>query len=190
MGEVGEERRRAEAEVGVEGGLPARLAVGGRLGPETGAARSWCPSCTNRRAVETGVRLAALLPWVRHRQWTLSLPFKLKLPGSEAAKSCSSASSCGWCGRCGGGSEPSPDGWECRAPSEAGRSSSRKWFGSSLQVTPHLHALVAEAMWTPGGELVELPAKGRVAASATAISVTLIEQQRMNHRRVQPSART
>jgi hypothetical protein len=32
--------------------------------------RGWCPSCTNRRAVETGVRLAALLPWVRHRQWT------------------------------------------------------------------------------------------------------------------------
>ena len=31
--------------------------------------RGWCPSCTNRRAVETGVRLAALLPWVRHRQW-------------------------------------------------------------------------------------------------------------------------
>ncbi len=38
--------------------------------------RGWCPSCTNRRAVETGVRLAALLPWVR--QWTLSLPFKLR----------------------------------------------------------------------------------------------------------------
>ncbi|MCA3015363.1 MAG: transposase zinc-binding domain-containing protein [Myxococcaceae bacterium] len=32
--------------------------------------RGWCPSCTNRRAVETGVRLAALLPWVRHRQWS------------------------------------------------------------------------------------------------------------------------
>ncbi len=40
--------------------------------------RGWCPSCTNRRAVETRVRLAALLPWVRHRQWTLSLPFKLR----------------------------------------------------------------------------------------------------------------
>ncbi len=33
-----------------------------------------------------------------------------------------------------------------------------QWFGSSLKVTPHLHGLVAEALWTPGGELVELPA--------------------------------
>jgi hypothetical protein len=32
--------------------------------------RAWYPSCTNRRAVETGVRLVALLPRVRHRQWT------------------------------------------------------------------------------------------------------------------------
>lgn len=30
--------------------------------------RGWCPSCNNRRAVETGVRLAVLLPHVRHRQ--------------------------------------------------------------------------------------------------------------------------
>ncbi len=37
--------------------------------------RGWCPSCTNRRAVETGLRVAALLPHVGHRQWTLSLPF-------------------------------------------------------------------------------------------------------------------
>ncbi|MDP3238304.1 MAG: transposase zinc-binding domain-containing protein [Myxococcales bacterium] len=40
--------------------------------------RGWCPSCTNRRAVETGLRLAALLPHVGHRQWTLSLPFTLR----------------------------------------------------------------------------------------------------------------
>jgi hypothetical protein len=33
-----------------------------------------------------------------------------------------------------------------------------QWFVSSLQVTPHLHGLVAEALWTPTGELVELPA--------------------------------
>ena len=33
--------------------------------------RGWCPSCTNRRAVETGLRVAALLPHVAHRQWTL-----------------------------------------------------------------------------------------------------------------------
>lgn len=30
--------------------------------------RGWCPSCTNRRAVETGAALEATLPFVRHRQ--------------------------------------------------------------------------------------------------------------------------
>ncbi len=32
-----------------------------------------------------------------------------------------------------------------------------QWFGSSLQVTPHLHALVAEAQWESGGTVVHLP---------------------------------
>jgi hypothetical protein len=34
--------------------------------------RGWCPSCTNRRAVESGAALESVLPRVRHRQWTLS----------------------------------------------------------------------------------------------------------------------
>jgi len=40
--------------------------------------RGWCPSCTNRRAVETGATLESVLPRVRHRQWTLSIPFSLR----------------------------------------------------------------------------------------------------------------
>ena len=36
--------------------------------------RGWCPSCTTRRALETGAHLEAVLPRVAHRQWTLSLP--------------------------------------------------------------------------------------------------------------------
>ena len=36
--------------------------------------RGWCPSCTTRRALETGLQLEEELPRVRHRQWTLSLP--------------------------------------------------------------------------------------------------------------------
>jgi hypothetical protein len=32
-----------------------------------------------------------------------------------------------------------------------------QWFGSSLQLTPHLHALVAEAQWERGGTVVHLP---------------------------------
>ena len=40
--------------------------------------RGWCPSCTTRRAVETGALLESLLPRVAHRQWTLSLPFSVR----------------------------------------------------------------------------------------------------------------
>jgi hypothetical protein len=40
--------------------------------------RGWCPSCTTRRALDTGVHLESLLPRVAHRQWTLSLPFSVR----------------------------------------------------------------------------------------------------------------
>ena len=42
--------------------------------------RGWCPSCTTRRALETGAHLEAVLPRVAHRQWTLSLPFRARFP--------------------------------------------------------------------------------------------------------------
>ena len=32
-----------------------------------------------------------------------------------------------------------------------------QWFGSNLQMTPHLHVLVPEAQWRAEGEVVELP---------------------------------
>ena len=41
--------------------------------------RGWCPSCTTRRALVTGAQLKASLPFVAHRQWTLSLPRALRL---------------------------------------------------------------------------------------------------------------
>ena len=41
--------------------------------------RGWCPSCTTRRAVEVALRLSSQLPFVAHRQWTLSLPRGLRL---------------------------------------------------------------------------------------------------------------
>ena len=40
--------------------------------------RGWCPACTTRRALDTGVHLESLLPRVAHRQWTLSLPFSVR----------------------------------------------------------------------------------------------------------------
>ena len=38
----------------------------------------FCPSFSNRRAVESGERLVALLPRVRLRQWTVSGPVWLR----------------------------------------------------------------------------------------------------------------
>jgi hypothetical protein len=40
--------------------------------------RRLCPSCTTRRAIETGAHLESVLPRVAHRQWTLSLPYALR----------------------------------------------------------------------------------------------------------------
>ncbi|MDP2274125.1 MAG: transposase zinc-binding domain-containing protein, partial [Archangium sp.] len=40
--------------------------------------RGWCPSCTTRRALETGLQLEDELPRVAHRQWTLSLPMEVR----------------------------------------------------------------------------------------------------------------
>lgn len=48
--------------------------------------RGWCPSCTTRRALNTGVHLESVLPRVPHRQWTLGLhPLTSPAPRSQYA---------------------------------------------------------------------------------------------------------
>jgi len=118
--------------------------------------RGWCPSCTNRRAVETGLRVAALLPHVGHRQWTLSLPFALRFLVVKRPVLLKRLEvrlvRAVW-------------RWQRREARRLGMSGPLRggavvftqWFGSSLQVTPHLHALVAEAQWERGGTVVHLP---------------------------------
>jgi hypothetical protein len=119
--------------------------------------RGFCPSCTNRRAVETGVRVEALLPRVRHRQWTLSLPFSLRFAVVKRPALLKRLERrlvwAAWC-------------WQRRVARRLGVSGSLRggavvftqWFGSTLQLTPHLHALLPEALWTTTGDVVELPA--------------------------------
>ena len=119
--------------------------------------RGWCPSCTNRRAVETGVRLAALLPQVRHRQWTMSLPFTLRFVVVKRPALLKRLEyrlvRAVW-------------RWQRQVarrlgvvgPLRGGAVVFTQWFGSSLQLTPHLHALLPEALWTKDGEVVTLPA--------------------------------
>jgi hypothetical protein len=120
--------------------------------------------------VETGVRLAALLPWVRHRQWTLSLPFKLRflvVKRPEVLKRLElRLVRAVW-------------RWQravarrlgVSGPLRGGAVVFTQWFGSSLQVTPHLHGLVAEALWTATGELVELPAPDTAEVEAILVRV-------------------
>jgi hypothetical protein len=53
-----------------------------------------------------------------------------------------------------------------------------QWFGSSLQLTPHLHLLVAEALWQEDGTVVLVAPPGDedvariLARGARVISVT------------------
>ncbi|MCA3012061.1 MAG: transposase zinc-binding domain-containing protein [Myxococcaceae bacterium] len=102
--------------------------------------RGFCPSCTNRRAVETGVRLVALLPHVRHRQWTVSLPFSLRFLVVKRPKLLQALESrlvhAVW-------------RWQRQVarklgvlgPLRGGAVVFTQWFGSMLQVTPHLTCL-------------------------------------------------
>ena len=51
--------------------------------------RGWCPSCTTRRALDTGVHLESLLPRLAHGQWTLSLPLSVRFNvESESPRDC------------------------------------------------------------------------------------------------------
>jgi len=118
--------------------------------------RGWCPSCTTRRALVSGAQLEATLPFVAHRQWTLSLPRALRLlvvkrPAllkvveRALVKAVwrwqrAEAKRLGAVGR-----------------QEGGAVAMTQWFGSALQLTPHLHVLVPEAVWDATGEVTLLP---------------------------------
>lgn len=118
--------------------------------------RGWCPSCTTRRAVETGVELESLLPRVPYRQWTLSLPYSLKLVVVKQPQRLKRLEvllvRAVW-------------NWQRREAKSLGASAELQggavcfwqWFGSSLQLTPHLHLLVPEALWSPEAEEVSVP---------------------------------
>lgn len=115
--------------------------------------RGWCPSCTTRRAVDTGLHLESVLPRVAHRQWTLSLPFSVRFNVVKKPKLLKRLEvrlvKAVW-------------RWQRAEARRHGASGALtgggvcfwQYFGSSLQLTPHLHLLVAEAMWQTDGTLV------------------------------------
>lgn len=118
--------------------------------------RGWCPSCTTRRALETGLHCEAVLPRVPHRQWTLSLPMALRFRFVKQPKLLKKVErrlvQSVWRLQRAQGRRLGVTG-----ALRGGAVCFKQYFGSSLQLTPHLHLLVPEALWTPSGEAVPLP---------------------------------
>jgi hypothetical protein len=118
--------------------------------------RGLCPSCGARRSHQTAAHLGEVLPRVPYRQWTLSIPFALrwalvKRPGLFGAIERKLVRAIlRWQRR------------EARSLGAVGELfgaavAFRQYFGSALQVAPHLHVLVPEGGWMGEGVFVPLP---------------------------------
>jgi hypothetical protein len=118
--------------------------------------RGLCPSCGARRSHESAIHCGRVLPEVAYRQWTLSAPFALRWALVKDARLFAAmekrlvraiwrrqrqaARRLGWTGELFGGAVVFA-----------------QYFGSSLQLTPHLHVLVPEGIWDGEANLVPLP---------------------------------
>ncbi len=117
--------------------------------------RGWCPSCGARRAHETALHLNEVLPAVAYRQWTLSLPGVLRWLVVTDTKLLRAMERC---------LVRSIFRWQRLRARRLGASGKKtggavsftQLFGSALQLTPHLHVLVPEGVWSDG-VFVELP---------------------------------
>ena len=97
-----------------------------------------------------------MLPRVAHRQWTLSLPFLVRFTVVKRTKLLKRLEvrlvKSVWRWQRGearrhGAFDALTGGGVCFW----------QWFGSSLQLTPHLHLLVPEAVWEEDGTVVPVP---------------------------------
>jgi hypothetical protein len=121
--------------------------------------RGLCPSCSTRRSHETAAHCGEVLPEVAYRQWTLSAPYAVrwalrKHPKLLARMEHHLVRAVWWWQR------RRARRLEYSAQLWGGAVGFRQSFGSSLQLTPHLHVLVPEGMWTAEGEQVALPPPG------------------------------
>jgi hypothetical protein len=103
------------------------------------------------------VRLESLLPRVAHRQWTLSLPFSVRFQVVKKPTLLKRLEvrlvKAVW-------------RWQRREARRHGATGALtggaicfwQWFGSSLQLTPHLHLVVAEAQWGEDGTVAPVAA--------------------------------
>ena len=118
--------------------------------------RGLCPSCATRRAVETGAHVEALLPFVAHRQWTLSLPRALRLEVVKQPLLLKQVEltlvRAVWSWQRGRARRLGAQG-----KLHGGAVVMAQYFGSHLQLTPHLHVLVPEALYYGTGAVVQVP---------------------------------
>ena len=118
--------------------------------------RGLCPSCGARRSHETAAYCGEVLPEVPWRQWTLSMPYRLRwvlvkrpellrLVERRLVRAV-------W-------------RWQRRRARGLGMSGElhggavgfTQYFGSALQLTPHHHVLFPEGLWDEASGFVALP---------------------------------
>jgi len=106
--------------------------------------------------VEVALRLSSQLPFVAHRQWTLSLPRGLRLAVVKQPRVLKLVERAlvravwRW-------QRATAKRLGVRQRLQGGAVAFTQWFSSALALTPHLHVLLPEVLWTPSGEVVELP---------------------------------
>lgn len=128
---------------------------------------NWCPSCGARRANETALRLMETLPRVAFRQWTLSLPGALRWAVVKDASLLRAVERelvravFRW-------QRQRARGLGERGKSRCGAVSFAQMFGSALQLTPHLHVLVPEGVFTDEG-FVPLPPPSQEEVEAVLV---------------------
>ena len=181
-----------EAEASERGGLPKRVRESVRQYLECGVARygfvhvkcaacsdstlvafsckqrGWCPSCGARRAEITAAHCGSILPHVAYRQWTLSMPHKLRWPLLKTP---------GLLRRVERRLVRAVWRWQRQeakrlgvtGPLKGGAVGFTQLFGSMLQMTPHLHVLMPEGLWQ-GAMPVPLPPLAVGAAARYAAS--------------------
>jgi len=119
-----------------------------RLVPFSCKGRSVCPSCVARRMADTALHLTEhVMPEVPYRQWTLSLPYALRLQVVSEPKALSDVVSILL--RC-------IFAWQRHRARRAGvrepltgSVTFLQLWGSYLQLTPHAHAWLPDGVFTP-----------------------------------------
>ena len=144
--------------------------------------RGWCPSCTTRRALEAGLQLEEELARVTHRQWTLSLPMSARFQVVKQPALLKSVEvrlvQAVWRQQRATGKRL---GMRGPGPLHGGAVCFWQYFGSSLQLTPHLHLAGARSAVNGlgrGGDVAAARRRSGSTRSREAICFTVSRPRR------------